>query len=265
MSREETELTALGLEVAVPVKGPVLLLPLDFEAGKALRAQELICPLDSESLFLGARYSLLSSSEDYERHIRINQEMTDKKLNSPEAILANPRKVRETLRDAAYRKQKERTLVGLAEWWMSSDWPERLLEDVQSGRVNEFGLRNELAHKKNAPGLAMKCSSFLMSKCGYDNVSILDIWALRFLDSYDVELKMPDRIKISGPTGKEYLRLEQKFIEIATDLGTNAANLHTTVWAKMSGYHPGQRKLALERAAAGRNQPDLFPPQFPLI
>lgn len=184
--------------------------------------------------------------EDYERHLNMYYSLLNEGLDNPNAILLYPGKVHRILKQTI--SNKEIRLKKLAKWWQISTLPGDILEDVQNGQQQEFELRNKLADsKKGAPGLAWKCSSFLMSKLGYDNIAILDVWALRFLDTHSVNVRLPDYRRVSGPSGKNYLLLEQAFQEISSLLKVSPGDLHPTVWAKMSGWYPGQHLNLIEK------------------
>ena len=129
-------------------------------AARRLHELESIKPLDSDNMFFGGIYCVLSVAEVYRNLVRVHGRLEHYGLNTPETVLSNPDKVKEALKKVGYTRMKEKNIFGLANWWLESDVPNRILEDLLDGKSNEHTLRNELA--ENAPGLGFKCSSMLM-------------------------------------------------------------------------------------------------------
>jgi hypothetical protein len=275
MANELLNQAYLGLDVP---KTPIQLTELDFIRGNLLKKEESIDPLNPDTLFKAAVYTLLSASEDYERQVATYHALLKSHLDTPDSILTFPGLVSRIIHShASFRNQKVKRLNGLASWWKNSDFADELIEDVNDGKTKEFELRDKLAGKNGPPGLADKCSSYLLYKAGYKNVAIMDIWALRFLDSYGENVRIPDYRRVSGPAGKKYRELEEIFRAIAKEKGVSPALLHATVWAKMSGWHPDQGQAVIRRVTAVSPQlalPDanllkpvqlVFQPDLPIL
>jgi len=168
----------------------------------------------------------------YIKHKKIYDNLTINELDTPEAILdpKNAESIYFLTGDAIFPRRKQERLFKFAEWWPKSQLSELLLEDIANSRKKEFTLRDEFA--KKAPGFGNKCASLFMTLCGYENVAVLDLWALRFM-GYEAE---------GGLRQMDYLEKEEKFQEKAQSMDLTPAQLHRLIWCKNSTWKKVRRK-----------------------
>lgn len=207
----------------------------DFENARILYEKEKIFPINKENMFRAGIYCILSAAEKYQKHKSIYNELIENKIDTPENIKKNREKLISIVRKARFPNQKSERIYKFALWWLESDLPGKIIEDVNNNRENEFELRNRFAEE--APGIWYKGASLFMIKCGYENVVPVDLWMLRFLkhNGYDVEL--PDYRKKSGPKPKEYLEYENILREMAQSYDVSPAIFQFALWSKFSTWN----------------------------
>lgn len=209
---------------------------IDLEKGREIIESERIKPpLNTEKIFSAAVYCILSAAEKYQKIKPVFLELEKQHLTTGSKIIEEKEKFKNIIKAIRFANTKEKHIYELVEWWDGSNIPKELVEDGNGLKKREFELRNELAER--APGLSYKSASFLMTKCGYENVVILDIWIIRFLKNKGYEVKLPDYRKISGPTKKEYLIYEKNFQKIAEEYKITPLELQAAIWGKYSTYN----------------------------
>lgn len=101
-------------------------------------------------------------------------------------------------------------------------WIKNILSGKTSSEAREF-----LANKKSitkVKGLGYKEASHFLRNVGYTDVAILDRHILNLM----FEEGLIDDVKT--PNDKKYLEIEEKFKQIAGDLGMNCAELDLYMW-----------------------------------
>ena len=89
---------------------------------------------------------------------------------------------------------------------------------------------------KECPGIGYKTASLLLVKLGYLNLVPIDVWSMRFLKANGHSVKLPDYKKVSGPKGKEYLRLEEILRKNASKYSVPPAIFQFALWSKYSSW-----------------------------
>lgn len=208
----------------------------DYKNAEIIRAQEMITPLNSENMFLGCLYVILSATENHEKHMKVYHSLLEAELDTPEKITACPEKVRRAVAKTRFPNQKAKRICHFADYWKTSDMSDMILEDLADSKKNEFMLRNQIANE--APGLAWKNASFFLLKCGYENVVPLDIWMLRFLrDKGCRSIDVSNYRTSSGPTWESiYISYEKKFLRLAKDYPVTPGTLQAALWSKYSTW-----------------------------
>ena len=204
----------------------------DFENARILYEEELISPINEENMFRAGVYCILSAAEKYQKHRSIFERLLEERLDTPEEIIHNRERLREAVKRARFPNIKAGRIYRFAAWWRESDLPRKIMEDIDSGRENEFKLRNHLAEE--APGMWYKGASYFMVKCGYENVVPIDLWVMRFLKDMGYGVKIPDYRTQSGPKPKEYIEYEKIISDIAKEYGVSPALFQFALWAKYS-------------------------------
>lgn len=216
-----------------------LLTAEDFKNAKILLEQERINPVNKENIFRAGIYCILSAAEQYQRHARIFERLLEEKLDTPERIINNKERLAGMLKSTRFPNTKIERIRKYALWYPESDLPQKIIDDINNCRKDEFTLRNRLAEE--APGIWYKGASFLLTKCGYENVVPVDIWMIRFLRNEGYEIKMPDYATTSGPKPKDYLEYEKIISSIAKENNTAPAIFQSALWSKHSTWNKRKR------------------------
>ena len=204
----------------------------DIKKAMRLYEKEKLKKFDLQNMFLAGIYSILSAAENSGKHGKLYGRLLDSKLDSHSKIIQNKQEVKKIIREARYPNLKYERILKFAEWWSSSDLPEKIQYDVYNGREKEVELRNELA--REAPGMSLKCSSLFMNKLGYENVIPIDVWLLRLLDSLGYKVELPDYKTQSGPVGKKYLEYERIIQDMAKEYEIPPVIFQIATWKKYS-------------------------------
>ena len=102
------------------------------------------------------------------------------------------------------------------------------------GKIKSFRNKNELrdffALNKGIKGLAYKESSHFLRNIGFKGYAILDKHIINSLHEFGI-LPTNDRPR----NAKEYLEMEQKFIEFSNQIGIGMDELDLLLWSKKNG------------------------------
>jgi len=157
----------------------------DIISAEMLIENERINLFNSDSLFRGAVYTMLSAQEKYTNQIVMYAKLLKQGLDNPDAILHNRKAVAEIIR----REKKYLSLINLSKWWQDTYIANDILDDIKNGRKQEFEIRNRIAEHKKATGLNYKGASLFLNLCLYLNVVAIDSWTLRALVAEDYPIK----------------------------------------------------------------------------
>lgn len=95
---------------------------------------------------------------------------------------------------------------------------------------NRNELRDFFALNKDIKGLGMKEASHFLRNIGFKGYAILDKHIINSLHEFGV-LKTNDKPK----NAKEYLEIEQKFIDFAKEIGIGMDELDLLLWSRKNG------------------------------
>ena len=202
----------------------------DLQKGQKLYNEEKISDLNLESMFRASIECILSKAERYKKVKSLAAEIFESGLSTPTDMLQNTAQLKNILSKVGLNNQKFDAIVKFSEWWRESLLPEMIIHDATTGREHEYGLRNTLA--EDAPGLNYKTGSFLMTRCGYENVVPIDSYMQHFLHDLGYDIKVPKNKKIGGPKKREFLYYERKIAARARRRGISPASYHHAVWFK---------------------------------
>lgn len=210
----------------------------DFESERRLYEKEKIFPVNDEKMFQGGVWCIISAAEKWQKLEKMYQELLEKSLITPDAIIGNQQEV-QTVLDASQFKNKFKRVYGFADWWKKTDLSERIREDIQNERRGEFELRDELVNE--APGMGPKCSSYFLNLLGYENVVAVDKWMLTFLRNRGYKynrtrVKVPDFETIGGPRGKEFMTYERMAQNLARRYSVTPAQFQRIIWIRYSDW-----------------------------
>ncbi|MBU7045019.1 MAG: hypothetical protein HXS54_01170 [Theionarchaea archaeon] len=206
----------------------------DIKKGVFILRKEKINPLSRSNLFKGALWCFLSSTERYDKQLRIYSSFINRSLDTPERILNNWVEAWKLIKKTRFPNQRLARFKRLLEFWQNSELPHDICCDTMNGKQEEFTLRNELA--RNAPGFGLKCSSLLLIKCGYENIVPIDLWMIRYLRNLGYNIEEPDYKRVSGLTDKHYLFYEEIIREISEGHGISPALFQAAIWGKNSMF-----------------------------
>ena len=214
----------------------------DFKRALRLWKHERIRKFTSENLFRGGLYCILTAAENYGKQMKAYERIIEHDMDTPEGLLANPKKLKAICKGTRYNIQRTKYLSKFAEWWPKTDFPERLVEDVKDGRKKSFELRELLDDE--AYGVSRKTASLLLRMCGYRNLVPLDQHMLEYLREKEYRIRIPGELQPtgekleSGITKKEYYEWEGWVSDIAKRYGASPAFFQATVYAKGSDWKP---------------------------
>jgi len=224
---------AAGMRTAA-IKKKWELTPYDIRRGKNIHKNEQVSPVNKETMFHAGLYCILSASEIYTKQMRAYNDLFRYGLDKPEIIVNDKSGLEYVLRIARFPNQKSSRVYNFAVWWLESNLPDKLIEDIAHDRKDEIEIRNELA--KDCPGLSYKGASLYLGKFGYQQVVPLDIWMLRFLHDLGYDIPVPDYKTVSGLQKGEYLKGEKIFRKLAKKQNLTPMVYQCALWGKHSAW-----------------------------
>ena len=223
---------------------------------------------NKKSMFRGTLYAVLSTTELFSKQLKVYRHLLENGFDNPYMInkVQTPGCIsclyHEILTKTRFPNQKIKRIRDLSRWWQKSDLPDRIIDDINRGRKNEFGLRTELA--KECPGLALKASSLLFEMLGYENVIPIDLWILRYLNYKGYKFPVPDYKTVSGLRDDIYLDAEKHLIEISKEyqrqfsghVNVTPAVFQFALWSENAPWnlplhHFGEQAPAIKRIRNG--------------
>ncbi|NOZ81946.1 MAG: hypothetical protein GXO63_02230 [Candidatus Micrarchaeota archaeon] len=146
---------------------------------------------------------MLTAPDKDEKALKIYEALERKELDTPEEIVKRKEEFKEAIRKTLFPGRKAERILKAAEYWLSSDLPEKILRNSSPDRE----LRDEIA--KNVPGVGPKTASFYLNKLGYPCVVTIDLWVLRYLKTNGYNVPVPDYEKNRGLPLGIYRELEE--------------------------------------------------------
>ena len=217
----------------------VFLHPREERYADELAKQEHIDPLTADNIFRTGVYIILAIREIYEKQFLIYNKLLKQGLDTPQAMLSDKDSVRKIV-SASMKNKKPKYILDFAEWWMDSDWKNKLLEDVYTGRRNWYNLRGELA--KNAPGMSYKSASFVMEASGYETPVVIDTWVLKYLVYKElIDKSFTDTHR--GLSNKEYPPIEKVMTKLAEEHEMMPAPYRRALWVYNSNWKKTKSSL----------------------
>jgi len=218
----------------------------DLENGLKVYLEEKVNHLDEHSLFSSFIYSILSAAENYKKLKKLEAQLKEIGITPPKnvgeiEIVAG--KLESVVKKSRFPNRKIRRIRKFLRWWCNSNLPFEILKDSKTKRERGEELRELLV--KECPGIGYKTASLLLVKLGYLNLVPIDVWSMRFLKANGHSVKLPDYKKVSGPKGKEYLRLEEILRENASKYSVPPAIFQFALWSKYSSWREtkGSKKV----------------------
>ena len=95
---------------------------------------------------------------------------------------------------------------------------------------NKDGLRDFFALNKDVKGLGMKEASHFLRNIGFKGYAILDKHIINSLHEFGV-IEKNEKPK----NNKEYLEIEQKFVDFSKDIGIDMDELDLLLWSRKNG------------------------------
>lgn len=214
----------------------------DIEKGKKILKFEQLKVVDSDSVFAAGVYCILSSREYFEKQVKVYRTLEINNLLTSTAILADTKKVRKSISSIRAPNQTLDRLIGYAYWWNHSQIPIHLVKDANNGHDKGLFLRNKLANE--VPGMGLKVASLLMIKAGYNNVSALDVWMLRWLKNEFGFIPSGKKENITNI--KEYREAETLVDRVAATFKISQALTQCSIWGKSAVWNSHCQKFLEE-------------------
>jgi thermostable 8-oxoguanine DNA glycosylase len=215
----------------------------DFLRARRLHGAEQIAVTDSQELFRGAIYCMLTRGTTYSAQERMLDELVAKDLVTPESF-ARKRSVSAIVKGVQYPNKLSAHLLSFAKEY----WPQhgeqlqtRLEEDTDQSQWQS--IRSELVD--TCPGIGYKCASLLLRMCGYTEPVPLDRWGLRFLRDTvgHPVLEEHDKGKVKNgknytrsPRPAQYLAYENAFSSFARSAQIEPAALQMVLYARHTNW-----------------------------
>jgi thermostable 8-oxoguanine DNA glycosylase len=217
----------------------------DLETERILYEMERIFPLTDKRMFSSGCRCIMTTLESWKKLDILYQELLDRKLTTPQAIIRNADETGEITRKHRLGSVMSGRVYDFAQWWETTDLPKKIRYDVNHGRKNEFELRDEIARKspKKAPGMGWKISSYWLDLMGYENVVPIDGYMFDLLISrcyrYNHrKIRKPNIETVGAPKEHEYKTYEKKIQLLAARYDVTPAQLQRIVWIKSSEWKP---------------------------
>lgn len=214
----------------------------DIEKGRKILQAEKLKVVDLDSVFASGVYCILSAREFFEKQVKVYRNLQINNLLTSKAVLSDTKKVRECISSIRAPNQTLDRLIGYAYWWNHSDIPKRLIADANNGHDNALYFRKKLADE--VPGMGLKIASLVLIKAGYENVSALDIWMLRWLKN---EFNFVPTGKKENITNiKEYLEAEKLLEPVMEEFNITQSHLQCSIWGKSAIWNSHHQKMLEE-------------------
>lgn len=217
----------------MPVGGLSLnITQIDIEKGKRILKFEKLSEATSDSVFAAGIYCILSSREFFKKQVAVYHNLEINNMITPKSILDDTKKLRECVAHIRAPNQTHDRLIGYAYWWTHSDIPKRLIKDANNGHDNGIYFRNKLAAE--VPGVGLKIASLILIKAGYENISALDVWLLRYLKENFGFIPSGGKENITNTS--EYSQAEALLEPVAAKFGVSQALLQCSIWGKSANW-----------------------------
>ena len=210
----------------------------DFEKSKIILQREILPDniINEKNAFEALVYCLLSIRKSYDQHMNLFTDMKYLGFLEPDRITEEKewkRILRE--RNSLYNK-KYKYLRNYNDFWNESDFPERLIADVKSGRENGEELREELV--KDVTGVGYKTASYLLLKHGYP-VMPLDTWHVGVMEHLGINEKYGIKLKERYVRPSKYKKAEADLKKIGFDeYGLTPPEFSALILSKHSKWTP---------------------------
>lgn len=223
----------IRFRVLITLKGKRMnLTPKDLEKGNQILKFEHLKEVTSDSVFAAGIYCILSSREFFEKQVAVYHKLEINNMITPKEILADTKKLRECIVSIRAPNQTHDRLIGYAYLWLHSNIPNKLIIDANNGHDKGIFFRNKLAEE--VPGMGLKISSLVLIKAGYENISALDVWLLRWLKKEFNFKSSGNKENIVNP--KEYLEAEKLLEPICEEFSASQALIQCSIWGKSANW-----------------------------
>ncbi|MDD5416640.1 MAG: hypothetical protein PHU12_01550 [Candidatus Aenigmarchaeota archaeon] len=189
-------------------------------------------------------YSQLSHRQYYTTQVRTFVTLKEKGLTDPKNVISRNQEVEDVIRrHGSVFRQKARYLANSAKFWIETNYPERLIDDVNNGREKCDELRDEIIN--GVTGIGYKLASLFFLKLGYQTVSI-DTWLIEYL----AHTKIADRLDIDVSKGSvpanKYKQAENELRKVAGEYNITLPELCAAAWSKYSTWNEDDMRIYLK-------------------
>jgi len=195
--------------------------------------------ITNRTVFECTMFSVLAARQDYGNHVKIYANLLANGYGDPFRIIEEQDTLNfhRMLAGASGPNQKRERLAMLAEWWVGSKLPDKVIADVTNGQKKEFRYRDCFATE--APGVAHKGASMLFGHIGYRNVVPIDTWMQQYLQDHGhLEFPRSDYITVGGYGAEEYKKAEAIMAEDAKKQGIKPYMFQVMLWIAATGWTP---------------------------
>jgi len=212
--------------------------------------------LDSNKLFQGILYCLLTPMQRYIDQMRGYDALFNANLSSSEKIAKNKGRLARILKKSKtlFPNQKADYIHELSRKWDELELYERIRDNINISRDSEIQLRNSLI--EDIKGLGMKTSSLLLRISGSLYLVPVDSWMTEMLFFHGYDCEMPrfkvdrprwenpiiitSKLRKTGLKGKAYLQAEEFALDLARKYDVPGFMLQLAFWTKNSSYQTSQ-------------------------
>lgn len=212
----------------------------DIKEAKRYYEQDRIKNVCLEELFKAMLYSFLSIGQLYKTQMMIYRLLINNNMDKPDTICKNTPLLKSIVCKARFPQSIFNFIFDFSTEWYDTHrhYFEYIIWDLkENGKKFSHEIRDNLV--KTVNGCGYKVASLFLDICGYDDIGVIDIWSLRYLQSagYDIFIRYNRKSgKNRGLNKRQYLRCEKYMEAEAKKYGFSLAFFQLLVWVKTSSW-----------------------------
>ena len=213
----------------------------DIKEAKRYYEQDRIKDILLEGLFRGMLYCFLSIGQLYKTQMMIYRDLINNNMDKLDFICGNIPLLKTILLKARFPNSMLKYIFEFKNKWnnIHRHYFNFIIWDIkENDKKFSYEIRDTLV--KNIKGVGYKVASLFLDICGYNNISVIDIWSLRFLK----EKGYIEKIYYGKKSGESRGISKNKYIEYenymkieADKYGYSVGFFQLLVWVKLSSWN----------------------------
>ena len=198
----------------------------DIKRGQKILDMEKMPVLSVRSIFQATVYTILAQREQFKNQVSMYNNLLSNHLLDPRSCLDHPIMLRSILKTISLNTAKFYYILANAQIYNEVGYT--LVEQIVGNMLNRDSQRRmRLKLVSMLPGISYKSASLILLKCGYEQLGVIDVWTLRYLNIYDVD---------SIYSIKRYEQIERQMLRLAKGYKMSLGMFQATIWGKLSSY-----------------------------